>query len=139
MTDTGPTIVDARGSTAAAAATRTGTAWIVLAALAVVGSTVLLGVEHARSWHFFADAVDLAGPPWGHDRGLGLYRAHPEFQFGPLSVLVASMFWVLPDPLRVWAAMVVGSLAGVGALALSADALRRRHRSSRRRISPVAC
>lgn len=102
-------------------------AWIALAAVAVAGSTALLGVEHARSWHFFAEASDLLWPPWGANGGLDLYRAHPEFQFGPLSAMVASLFRVLPDPFEVWAVMVAGSLAGVGALALSAGVVRRRH------------
>ncbi|MDE0805481.1 MAG: glycosyltransferase family 87 protein [Acidimicrobiales bacterium] len=87
-----------------------------------MGATVLLGAEHARSWHFFAEAADLL-----RGGGLDLYRAHPEFQFGPLSVVIATLFRALPGPIEVWAVMVTGSLAGVGALALAVDAVRRRH------------
>jgi hypothetical protein len=80
--------------------------WIPLCVVAVAAATALLGGDHARSWHYFTDA----------GRGLfdpGLYRAHPELQFGPAAAGIARGFLVVPGGLDVWAVMAVGSLAGV--------------------------
>ena len=63
--------------------------WVVL----VAGARVAF--EHATSWHYFDDAArlllgdthGLVGPG-----GLHLYRSHPEFQFGPISIVAAELF-----------------------------------------------
>lgn len=92
----------------------------VVWALFVVTSAVVLLVQlpftHATAWHFFADGSDVL---FSAD-GLHLYAIHPELQFGPLSL-------VLAGPLTwggEYAAMVVGSFAGLVALGFLLDALR---------------
>jgi hypothetical protein len=97
--------------------------WLVLAGVAVVGATALLAIDHARSWHYFADAARLlvAG---GDDGGLALYRSHPDYQFGPLAILVSLPFAALPASVGTWAVMVAGSLAGVLAFGCVVDTAR---------------
>jgi hypothetical protein len=73
--------------------------WFAVAAAVVL--VVQLPFTHATAWHYFEDAVDRFG--------LHLYAGHPEFQFGPLSVVVAAPLTVGGDLL----AMVVMSAAGV--------------------------
>ena len=65
--------------------------WWALLGLASVGATtVMLAFRHARSWHFFADAAQLFTAGSGVEgAGLDLYRVHPEFQFGPIEVVIA--------------------------------------------------
>lgn len=100
--------------------------WVALVVVAVVGATLLLRIDHARAWHYFASAADLLFEPSSPDGGLEMYRAHPEFQFGPLAVLVASVFVGLPDRFEVWSVMVVGAVAGVGVVAVLLDTPRQR-------------
>ncbi|MDE0803512.1 MAG: hypothetical protein OSA99_09330 [Acidimicrobiales bacterium] len=101
--------------------------WMFLGAVAVIGSTILIGFEHACSWYHFAGAAD-ALVAWDESGGgLALYRANPQFQFGPLAVLAALAFRTLPDPIEVWSVMVVGSLAGLACLAALDVTVRRRN------------
>jgi hypothetical protein len=88
----------------------------------------MLLIPHARSWHYFHDAARLlfSTTAPGSTR-LGLYALHPEFQFGPLSVVAARPFTVLPSPIEEWAVMVAGALAGIAVLALLVDVTRRLH------------
>ena len=98
--------------------------WFTLAGCAVVGASLLLLVDHARSWHYLADAARLlfAGPST-EGSGLELYRSRPDFQFGPVSIILAAAFTALPGGIEEWTVMVVASLAGVLTLALVADAV----------------
>ena len=53
--------------------------------------------RHATSWHYFHDAAHALLAPPRDDAGLDLYRAHPDYQFGPVAVLVAAPFAFLPS------------------------------------------
>jgi hypothetical protein len=86
---------------------------VVVAAALVVG----LSSRHATSWHFFRDAAHLlmaAGSSNGG--GLDVYLAHPEFQFGPLAVIAAMPFALLPASLGVYAVLGFGTLLGAVAI-----------------------
>lgn len=75
----------------------------------VVGSSS----QVATSWHFFRDAAHfLLSTGSVTDGGLDLYLAHPEFQFGPLSVVVAMPFALLPPTVGVLAVIGFGVLLG---------------------------
>ena len=83
--------------------------WWGLGGVALAASVAMLSGDHARSWFFFEDAVHhLVGP----DGGIDLYRDHPEYQFGPIAVLVAAPLVALPDGIGEAVVVVVGSLAG---------------------------
>ena len=107
--------------------TRSGVArvlWWGLGGVALAASVAMLSGDHARSWFFFEDAVHhLVGP----DGGIDLYRDHPEYQFGPIAVLVAAPLVALPDGIGEAVVVVVGSLCGVLALWCGATAVERRH------------
>lgn len=106
------------------------TTWPVLAVGTIAAATAMLAVDHARAWHYFVDAAHLLVRDFGaDDGGFRLYRTHPEFQFGPIVILVAVPYAWLPPSVGEWAVMVTGSLAGVVALAFGVDALRIRNRS----------
>ncbi len=64
------------------------TVWKLLSAW-----TALWALVHAASggysWHFFALGGRLLTSPAADRGGLHLYAAHPELQFGPLTLLVA--------------------------------------------------
>ncbi|MSV90968.1 MAG: hypothetical protein F2692_04630 [Actinobacteria bacterium] len=66
--------------------------------VAAVAFSVLLPFHHSTSWHFFHDAAHalFATSRPGAEGGLDVYAEHPEFQFGPLSILVALPFAYLP-------------------------------------------
>ncbi|MGE0305224.1 MAG: hypothetical protein AB7N61_16805 [Acidimicrobiia bacterium] len=66
-----------------------------MAVIALVTTT-----RHGTSWHYFNDAAHaLIRPlPTGPDGGLDLYASHPEFQFGPISIMLAAPFAFLPHP-----------------------------------------
>lgn len=83
--------------------------------MAAIVLLVQLPGTHATAWHFFELAVDLLtgnGPP-GDRGGLGLYRDHPELQFGPVSILVALPFTLLGSGAGETAVMVAGSVLGL--------------------------
>lgn len=102
--------------------------WLVLAVGAVAGATALLAFDHARAWHYFVDAAHLlVRDSEAEGGGLRVYRTHPEFQFGPLVILVSVPYAWLPESVGEWAVMVTASLAGVAALALGVHAVRIRH------------
>jgi hypothetical protein len=89
--------------------------------------TMLSAGRHATSWHYFHDAAHaLLTPPAGDDDGvdLDLYRQHPEFQFGPIAVLVAAPFAYLPPVIGVPAVIAFASTLGVLAMFFVADAVR---------------
>jgi hypothetical protein len=91
-----------------------------LAACAAVVLAVRYPLHHGNAWYFFDGAAhELFG---GDGAGLGLFHAHPEFQFGPLAVLVAAPFAYLPDSVAVLAAAACGMALGVLAL-LAAERL----------------
>lgn len=90
-----------------------GRRWYVsTVALTVVAATAMLLVDHGRSWHYFSEAADLFRQG-GDGGGFALYRAHPEFQFGPPAVAFAALVGWMPAQLELWAVMVSGSLVGV--------------------------
>src|SRR5690349_21714228 len=68
------------------------TAPLVILGAGVLAWRMLLQLGQRTSWHYFAEAASglVHGP------GLDLYRVHPEFQFGPIAVLVALAFQALP-------------------------------------------
>ena len=83
------------------------------AVVVVVGLVVALSSRSATSWHYFRDAVHLLltdGLVRGG--GLDLYLAHPEFQFGPLAVVVAAPFALLPPWVGTPAVLAPGTLLG---------------------------
>ena len=87
----------------------------VAVAVAVLAFAVLYPLPHATAWHFFRDAAHALfdTPRPASDGGLDLYREHPEFQFGPVSIIAAAPFAYLPSPAGVFAAMAAASLLGV--------------------------
>lgn len=93
-------------------ASRRSADWRVVVAAAAVVLLAQLPGTHATAWHFFDDAAQLLAGG-GDGTGLHLYAAHPEFQFGPLSILAALPFTVFGERAGSWIAMVVGSAAGV--------------------------
>ena len=114
----------ARPGPAPAGSVRPSTAAVTAA---VVVLAVLYPLPHATSWHFFHDAAHLlfsASRP-GSAGGLDVYAEHPEFQFGPLSILVALPLAYLPASIGVAAAMVVASLLGVVAVTTIHDTIDR--------------
>ena len=80
---------------------------VIVAVALVVG----LSSRRATSWHYFRDAAHLLVSA-GSGGGLDLYLAHPEFQFGPLTVLVAAPLAFLPSSLGTYGALGLGSLLG---------------------------
>jgi hypothetical protein len=68
--------------------------WLLLALVAVAALVVQMSSTHATAWHFFDDAsrLLLGRDDSGSLGGLRLYADHPEFQFGPLSIVVAAPF-----------------------------------------------
>jgi hypothetical protein len=109
--------------------------WLVLVVGAVAGATALLAFDHARAWHYFVDAAHLlVRDSQAEGGGLRLYRTHPEFQFGPLVILVSVPYAWLPETVGEWAVMVTASLAGVAALAFGVVAVRIRRPGAEERI-----
>jgi hypothetical protein len=109
--------------------------WLVLAVGAVAGATALLAFDHARAWHYFVDAAHLlVRDSQAEGGGLRLYRTHPEFQFGPIVILVSVPYAWLPTPVGEWAVMVTASLAGVAALAFGVGAVRIRRPDAEERF-----
>ncbi|MCU1373861.1 MAG: hypothetical protein JWO68_1147 [Actinomycetia bacterium] len=73
--------------------------------LALAAWTALLAVAWLlhpppSSWHFFHDAAGLPG-------GLQLWRAHPDYQFGPATVAVAAVLRLLAGSHDAWAARLL--------------------------------
>jgi hypothetical protein len=97
--------------------------WITLSATSTLALLVQLPFAHATSWHFFADAAHLLfrPPATGPAGGLDVFSTHPQFQFGPLAVLVAAPFSFMPAGLGVYAVMIVQSALGVAAVVAVAD------------------
>jgi hypothetical protein len=98
---------------------------LVVATSCIAMAVQLLG-RHATSWHYFSDAAHLLlTPPHGvAGGGLDLFVRNPQFQFGPIAVLLAAPFAYLPTPLGVVSVMVVGSVLGLVTLGAIADANR---------------
>lgn len=75
---------------------------------------VQLPFTYANAWHYFADAsrllVGISAEPG--PQGLALYGSHPEFQFGPVSILAAAPFVLLGPTFGDVAA--VAAMSGVG-------------------------
>jgi hypothetical protein len=101
--------------------------WLVLGATLAVAFVLIASGPYATSWHFFNDAAHgLLAPSGAPDAlGLDLYRTHPEFQFGPVAVVIAAPFAFLPQSIGVPAVVVFTSLLGVAALVALGDAARR--------------
>lgn len=111
---------------------------LLLASAAVLA--VQLPGDHATAWHFFHDAARLlvGHGPTGDPGGLRLYGQHPEFQFGPLSVVAAIPFALLGTPLGSWVAMGATSVAGLVVFALLLDTARRLRPGLDVELSPLA-
>ena len=92
------------------------------AAMALAASWAAFDTHRATSWHFFRDAARLvfAGAP-AHGGGLDVFLSHPEFQFGPLSIVAGAPFALAPQSLAVPAVIALGTLLGV-VVALSVEA-----------------
>lgn len=93
---------------------------IAFTATAVLVMVVQLPFTHANAWHYFDEASRLLvgamaqpGP-----QGLTLYGSHPEFQFGPISILAAAPFVLLGPTFGDIAAIVAMSGVGVWATLL---------------------
>ena len=102
---------------------------VVAAAALVVG----LSSRHATSWHFFRDAAHLLLTGGSiHGGGLDVYLAHPEFQFGPLTVVAATPFALLPSSLGISAVLGFGTLLGaIAVLGVETTVRRLRLRATR--------
>ncbi|MFN8124103.1 MAG: hypothetical protein U0237_16970 [Thermoleophilia bacterium] len=88
-----------------------------LALMAAVTLAIGISVPHATSWHYFHDAsVLLFSRTSGEGGGLDLYVAHPEFQFGPVAVLAAAPFALVPSWIGHHAVLVAGTVLGMAAL-----------------------
>ncbi len=106
--------------------TPTRRAWLVLAVVSAAMLLVQVPFAHATAWHFFDDSARLLmgdtttaiGPS-----GLSLYVSHPEFQFGPLSIVVGLPLSWLGTTAGSWAAMVALSVAGLVVYAALASAV----------------
>jgi hypothetical protein len=99
--------------------------WRLACVIAACAFVALLPFSHATAWHYFDDAAHhLIDEPESGGR-LGVYANHPEYQFGPLAILIASPFAFLPDAIDEHAAMAFGSALGVLAVAAIADMTRR--------------
>jgi len=96
--------------------------WTVLSLWTVL-FTVIHGGSLAGSWHYFdtgARALIAVSDPGG---GLHLYHSHPELQFGPISLLAALPFTLLPLAWAKVTAVVVMSAAGLVFVALASRLL----------------
>jgi hypothetical protein len=98
--------------------------WMTIGATSTIALLVQIPFRHATSWHFFADAAHLlfSPPATGPAGGLDLFSTHPQFQFGPLTVLVAAPFAYLPSAIGIYLVMITQSLLGVAAVVAIADA-----------------
>lgn len=107
--------------------------WFLAAVTATIALAALLPFPHATSWHFFHDAAHALFDTsrLGDGGGLDLYREHPEFQFGPLTILIVAPLAYLPAPVSAIAAMTTGSLLGVATVALLYDIIERARQSTR--------
>lgn len=110
--------------------------WPTLTAVSAVVMLVQLAGTHATAWHFFHDSARLlvGDVPPGETGGFHLYGAHPEFQFGPLSIGFAVPFSLLGHAAGSWAAMAVASVAGLIAFALLLDTVERLRPGFRDRV-----
>jgi hypothetical protein len=99
--------------------------WPALALVSALVMAVQLPGTHATAWHFFHDAARLliGDGPAGETGGLHLYGDHPEFQFGPLSIVAAVPFSFLGATAGSWVAMLLASAGGLLAFALLLDAV----------------
>ncbi|HEY8059755.1 MAG TPA: hypothetical protein VID94_13425, partial [Acidimicrobiales bacterium] len=88
---------------------------------------VQIPFRHATAWHWFDQAAHLLIGQEPGSQGLHLYAGHPEFQFGPLSILVAvplamagaAAAMATLSAVGVWCAVALTRL--VGRLCPSAD------------------
>lgn len=113
--------------------------WPVFVAVGTVTLVVQLPGPHATAWHFFDDAAQLlllGDGPAGQAGGLHLYRDRPDFQFGPLSIVVAAPLSFLGPTAGSWLAMLAASAAGLLALALLLDAVEALVPGFRREVPP---
>src|ERR1700710_1108185 len=78
--------------------------WMVGFVLVGAIGALLLSQRDATSWHYFNDAAHTLLQPKrsGPEGGLDLFASHPEFQFGPISVLTAVPFAFLPSAMAHW-------------------------------------
>jgi hypothetical protein len=99
---------------------------VVVIATSFGAMAAQLPLRHATSWHYFRDAAHLLlSPPAGvTGGGLDLFAHNPQFQFGPIAVLLAAPFAFLPANVGVVSIMIVGSVLGLCTLAAVADANR---------------
>lgn len=116
MSSTGPAIP---GSNAVADATWTGrqTTALVVGASALSAAVVQLigaGRPKTTSWHFFNDAARLLfahGHMESAGSGLDVYAAHPKFQFGPFTIIVAQVIRLVSfGHGTIGASLVIGAL-----------------------------
>src|SRR5690349_3717297 len=70
----------------------------MLVVTVVASSLRIVEGRYSTSWHFFSDAAHWLLEPSRHGDagGLDVFASHPEFQFGPLAVLVATPFAFIP-------------------------------------------
>ena len=89
----------------------------------LTAATVLVAqipFRHATAWHWFDHAAPLLIGQGAGPHGLHLYAGHPEFQFGPVSILVAVPLvmagalaaMVTLSAVGVWCAIVLTRLVG---------------------------
>ncbi len=107
--------------------------WLVLVAWALVWAA-LMARHGGVSWHYFQQGglslVDLDDP----SGSIHVYATHPELQFGPVAMLAAAALSFLGTGLGMLVAQALGALAGLGVLALVADAAAHvRHLGTERR------
>jgi hypothetical protein len=84
------------------------------AAMALAALWAAFDTHRATSWHFFRDAARLVfDGTASRGGGLDVFLIHPEFQFGPLSVVAGAPFALAPQALAVPAVIALGTLLGV--------------------------
>jgi hypothetical protein len=104
------------------------TARVVLVGWAVVVFACWAPLQHPISWHWFELAARLlvgdAAPGEGHG-GLHLYESHPEFQFGPVAVVVAAVLRLVGGGLAMTLARVLAASLALVVLWTLEDVARR--------------
>ncbi len=96
--------------------------WLIFAVWSTAWTVVHLS-SPAGSWHYFATGAKLLLEFSNPHGGLHLYHSNPQLQIGPLSLLAAVPFTLLPAAVVKLTAAVVMSAVGLGLLALAATLL----------------
>lgn len=106
----------------------TSSLWLIFAAWSITWTAVHLQAP-AGSWHYFVTGARLLTDFASPTGGLHLYHSNPQLQIGPVSLLAAVPFTLLPAVAGKLAAVGVMSAAGLGLLGLASRLLPTQSRS----------